>query len=294
MTKELTRRDFFKGTAAGIGVAMLARWDAFGATGVPKSAVAAGTTFAFSTETQAFFDRLLTPPDDTRAGHYDDLINALLTAGVWSRLDGFWVYAATDGGTSLLNLVSPNFRATSNVTAGRPHFTRDKGWIGTGINANIHTGFRPLTSEGHFAQNDACMFCWNLTATPSRQMVMGITDLDPAHSNLHERVCVWPELDGKTSFALNSSASDTVKLQPDSSGFWLVNRAAANAVTLDHNGAQVAATSTPSAAYKGGPFIAPWGAQQVTLCGIGGALTGEQCATLHQACQTYLHAIGAI
>ena len=125
-------------------------------------------------------------------------------------------------------------------------------------------------------------------------MVMGITDLDPAHSNLNERVCVWPEPDGKTSFALNSSACDTVKLQPDSSGFWLVNRAAANAVTLNHNGVQVAAATTPSAAYKGGPFIAPWGAQQVALCGIGAALTGEQCATLHQACQTNLHAIGAL
>ena len=293
-TTQLSRRDFLRLSGAGIGAATLARLGAFGAAGVPGFASSAEPAFAFSTETQAFFDRLLTPPDDTRAGHYDDLVNSLVAAGVWARLDGLWVYAAADGGTSLLNLVSSRYRATANVTAGRPAFAKDKGWTGTGINANIHTGFTPLTSEGHLAQDDACMFCWNLTALSTHQMVMGISDPTPAHSNLNERVCVWPEPDGTTYFALNSAACDTVKLRGDSSGFWLVNRTAAAALTLDHNGSRVAATSTPSAAYKGGPFIAPWGAQQVALCGIGAALTGEQRATLHGACQTYLHAIGAL
>ncbi len=287
MTKELTRRDFLRGTAAGIGAVLLTQGDAFGAPDAPESAGAAGTTLAFSAETQAFFDRLLTPPDDARAGHYDDLINALVAAGVWARLDGFWLYAAADGGTSLANLISSRFRATENVTAGRPAFARDRGWAGTGINANIHTGFIPLTSEGHFAQNDACLFCWSLTAAPLRQMLMGIDGSD--------RTSLCPKWsDGKTYFALNSAASDAVRLDADSSGLWLVNRTAANELTLDHNGSQVAAASTPSAAYKAGPFNAPAGAHQVALCGIGAALTREQRAALHQACQTYLHAIGAL
>jgi hypothetical protein len=54
----------------------------------------------YSAEAQQFFSRI-SNPDGTRKALYATMIDALVTAGVWAKLDAFYMLAAADAAAAL-------------------------------------------------------------------------------------------------------------------------------------------------------------------------------------------------
>lgn len=119
---------------------------------------ASGPTF--SAEAQQFFDRLVTPPSDTRKTQYATLIDALVTAGIWAKLDVFYVFAAADRATALTNLKQSNYGGTEVNTV---TFAADTGYTGNGSSTGITSGYNPAVVNGaeNFKQDDASVFYWS-------------------------------------------------------------------------------------------------------------------------------------
>src|SRR5262245_928924 len=117
-------------------------------------------TVSYSTEAAAFFARLATQPTTTRKNQYAALIDALVSAGVWSLLDALYLYAAYDEATALTNLKSSSFGGTNTNSVS---YTADQGYTGAS-SKYIDLGYNPTTAGGNFAQNSACRGGWSLTS----------------------------------------------------------------------------------------------------------------------------------
>jgi hypothetical protein len=242
----------------------------------------------YSTEAKQFFDRLFTPPTQTRANLYATYIDTLKVSGIWTKLDVLVLYAARDTATALTNLISGTFQPYIYVKAIPPTFTADVGFTGTGVNGNVKLGFNPFSDVGNYTQNSACMFCWGFTTAQITAVIMGVSG--------NGKVELWPLYrDTHTYWALNTNGSkETSRLGVNSSGFWLVNRSASNAEQLYRNGALVATGPTASTTPENGLIACPIGGYQVGMAGCGAKLTAGEVNTLYNATQTYLHAVGTI
>lgn len=62
----------------------------------------------YEAEADALFARMSVDPGATRKGHINTLIASLKSAGAWSRMTGFYMYAAHDKQTAYLNWVAAN------------------------------------------------------------------------------------------------------------------------------------------------------------------------------------------
>jgi hypothetical protein len=119
----------------------------------------------FSDEAQALFSRFADEPDTDRKVLMNDLIVALKTAGVWAKLDAFYVLAAADAQSSLLNWVSASYNLT---TVNAPTFVADQGYTGNGTTSYLDTGFNPTTAPSpKFTQNSAHLGLWSRTNLPN-------------------------------------------------------------------------------------------------------------------------------
>lgn len=247
----------------------------------------------FSAEVQQFFDRLITLPTAPRQALYADLIDALVAAGVWSKLDALWVYAAADQATALTNLKSSSFAATLVTSGGTPTFTTDVGYTGGGINICVSSGFNPSTAGGNYARNDALVACWNKSPGDSATQLFRFAGTDnglilfPFYDN--------PDPTHSTDYRINDN-SDTFgdNLVADASGFWLAQRTGANATALYRNDTSVLTGNVASQALVNDTILFLSGPWQGTAAAVGASLNSSQRTAFYNALQTYLTGVGAI
>lgn len=118
--------------------------------------------YAFvNSETYALVARFTTPPTLARKAQIDTLIGSLKTAGVWSKLDAFYMLAAADAQSSLLNWVSTSYNLTA---VNSPAFVADQGYTGDGSTSYLDTGFNPTTATSpKFTQDSGALSLWSRT-----------------------------------------------------------------------------------------------------------------------------------
>jgi hypothetical protein len=88
------------------------------------------------------------------------LICGLVTDGVWSTFDAFYIMATDTAAHAQLNAVSSSFSLT---TSGSPTFTANQGFTGN-VGADLFdTGFNASTAGGNYQQNNCSAFAWSLT-----------------------------------------------------------------------------------------------------------------------------------
>jgi hypothetical protein len=88
----------------------------------------------YEPETAALFARMTVRPDNTRRHAIDTLVSSLKTNGLWSKLDGLYLFAAHTSQAGLLNWC----RTEANFTAiNSPVFTADVGFTGDGVGASL-------------------------------------------------------------------------------------------------------------------------------------------------------------
>lgn len=124
----------------------------------------------YEPEALALFARMAIQPGAARKGQINALIAGLKQAGVWSRLDAFYMLAAHDAQAARLNWVADAYNLTA---VNNPAFEVDRGYTGNGFNAYLDTGFNPVTAGGKFALNDAHMGVWCLTDAAEDRNDMG-------------------------------------------------------------------------------------------------------------------------
>lgn len=124
------------------------------------------TPSVFDTDYQAVLDRSTalgyTAPSAAQQTLQNTLVEDLKTAGVWDKLDVFYVFA-TDGDSDFatLNWKAPSSHQVTKVNS--PTFTADGGFTGNGSSSYLNTNYNPETSGTNYTLNDASISVWSNT-----------------------------------------------------------------------------------------------------------------------------------
>ena len=134
----------------------------------------------FVTEYQTLYDSLTTKPSAAIADAQDTMVRAFIDAGVWAKLDLFYLFAQTVNSASeaLKNWVSPG---TFDATAvNSPAFDALEGFTSNGSTSYINLNYRPVTDATNYAQNSACGGVYIRTNVAEDMFDFGVFDDIPS------------------------------------------------------------------------------------------------------------------
>ena len=232
-------------------------------------------------------------------------VTALKTAGVWTKLDRYWLLAGENQASAFVDLVN-----RQNLTGtGTPVFTANNGYV-TSAGNNLSTNFTPSTAGGHYTLNSA--------------MFGGFTNTThTGGANQYAYGCA----DGAftTMSALNTDAGSTYTAARINSvggnigdqktgtarGCWTVTRTTGDAVALYYNGSSA---SYPNGGNTGTQAVGPsmpdvpfviggmnfggtpqfYSGDQVSSFYVGGYLTPTETLALYNAEVALLTTIGVL
>jgi hypothetical protein len=247
----------------------------------------AGGGASLSAEAASFFARLATQPSAARKTQYDTLIKALVAAGVWTKLDVLYVFAAVDQATALTNLVQATYGGTA---AGSPTFTVDQGFTGASTKY-IDSGFNPTTAVSpKYVQDNASIFAWGNLVTASSGPLAGV--VSGTSIQLYGR-----NTDDKNYYLINSGTLGPVN--SDGSGFWTGVRTASNAIQSYRNGVSVATATTASVTVVNSTITfmrnnATYYPALEYCGGFGQSLSSGNALALYNALHTYMQAVAGL
>lgn len=131
----------------------------------------------YGAEATALFARMTVQPSDARKALIDGLISDLKSAGVWSKLDAFYMFAGHSEAESLLNWIENDNDAT---LVNSPTFTVDRGFTGNGSSSYINTNFAPSADATNYSQDDCAFGVYlRLDQAGADKCAMGIFDNTP-------------------------------------------------------------------------------------------------------------------
>lgn len=190
-------------------------------------------------ETTALIGAMSVAPDTAHASAIDGLVVALKSAGIWSKLDGLWVFAAHHEQASRLNWINPGGTAATAVNS--PTFTADAGWKGDGSTSYLNTGW--IASAGvNFAQNSASWGTW-ISAGVGNDTATGTVIIMGANNHRLEPRYTGDTVRGR----LNSAGSTTFGSGVTTrAGLTAFSRTASNLTTAYRNGASIGTTALAS------------------------------------------------
>lgn len=245
----------------------------------------------YEAEAVTLFAAMSSQPDSTRKALINTLIAALKTAGIWTKLDLFYMLAAHDTQAKNLNWKSPGTYTLSNVGSG-PAFVADRGATGSSSNA-LATGWTPSTNGVNFTLNDASIWVWVLTNVAATVRAVGNDTGNQCH--------VLPRSAADALRAALSTSSSTTGVASTTTSVGLTGASRASSGTVKHwkNGSQ--AGSDESSTSIALPTIEQWvcGSNsggfytgQVAFAAWGAALTGLE-ASFYNALLAYMQGVGA-
>lgn len=236
--------------------------------------------------------------DATHTNAYTDLINGLVTDGIWSKLDALYIYATQDQTTALLNLVSSSYNAAKH---GTPTFTADRGFTGTDSSSTIYldSGFNPSTATSpKYTQNSGHMSAWNVNNAWAAYGAIGVIDFGSGHNSI---VVPQDSGSGYGRLSINSAGvADNITIS-NASGHFIANRSGSNARQGYRNGSSSYTGSDGSIApmnfnifmlgYNSNGTPAGSGYQQA-MNSIGASLSSTDATNFYNRLRTYMTAVG--
>lgn len=239
----------------------------------------------FTTEYQAVYDSFTTPPSSSIATAQNTLVAALKTAGVWSKMDLFFVFAQSTngGGEALKNWVNPGTYDASLVAD--PPFTALEGFTGDGSTHRITTGYRPSAEYTNFLQDSASMGAYSRSASGAGCLMGNDTTTE-----------IFP-LNGGSQFIYAINGPAVIQTVADAYGLLVVSRVdSANVYGYKH-GTQYSGASiseAPDSNYMTGlsRALSQWGAFQISFMFVGGGLTQANVTALTNAFEAYMDSNG--
>jgi hypothetical protein len=250
-----------------------------------------GSSPVVCTQAQGFFARA-SGLDSIHKRAYNDLICGLVNAGIWSKLDVLYIFAAPDSTTALLNLVNSSFTATAQ---GSPTFTADRGYAVSATDNYVSSNYNFSTNGTNYTQDSASMGGWSAAA--------GST--------------FWPAWDTNTGFGGNTNIitfdagdigftiNDTFQLSvgndADGSGMFVAVRPNSSTAIVYRNGVSFGSVSQTSVALENG--VLETGGDTTNALNhfsgtiramfAGGSLSPTDVSTFYGLMSTYMRAVGA-
>lgn len=215
-----------------------------------------------------------TKPSAAQQIKQNKLLVDLKTAGVWSKLDTFAIFA-TDGNSDFALI---DWKRLTQYTAyNSPTFSTNGGFTGNGTSSYIDTNFNPTVGTNNYLLNDAGRFYWvdNRTGVQWEGVSSGgINDSRNATSNLHR---------------INSSVFNaSVVFNVDE--FHAINRTSSTNVEVFTNTTQFSRTATSTSIFNSNQFILRGGGtyngSRFRMYAMGGNLVAEN-TDFYNALNTY-------
>ncbi len=236
-------------------------------------------------------DRLATQPSAPQRARYDKLFRALVTAGVYSKLDALYVTKAEHSATALTNLIQASYGGTL-AGAANPTFTADLGFTGTAT-GYIDTGFNPTTAVSpKFTRNNACIFAWSMSQQTSLTGAIFGALSGGAWNYIYPRITA-----GTADMRLNGLGTG-LEENRDGTGFRLGSRVAASgagAYTSYFNGSTVGTETSASSAPQNANFCLLRNASDffnggiVAATGFGQGLNSTEQGALFNALNEFMY-----
>ena len=247
----------------------------------------------FSAEAQQFFDRV-SDPGATRKAHYATMIDALVAAGVWAKLDVFYVFAAADAATALTNLKSSSYGATA---VNSPGFTADRGYVSDGSTSYINTNYNPATAGGNYTLDDAHVSGWNCTSDTADALAQLL-----GSSTVADEIGIIPKFSGNVFVRANDGSTGIANANRQ--GHYIGSRTNSTTLEAYKNGVSIGepgsdtSTSIPSRnvfalARNGGGTPDRLNTDETASISLGGGLSDAQALAFYGALNTYMVAVGA-
>jgi hypothetical protein len=169
---------------------------------------------------------------------YTNMINGLVSDGVWSKLDVLYVFATADTITAKLNLIQNAYNATA--PSGDPTFTAGAGYQNP-TTKYLDSGFNASTAAvPKYVQNSACMFNWNALILGDDGANIGL--VSGGNNDFVNR-----NTSGQLSIRINATAAITIA-NVDASGLILTNRTTSSNVDVYQNSAVLSAGNSSTSA----------------------------------------------
>lgn len=252
--------------------------------GVDAGTLATGVEYVFANaEASALVARFTTPPSAARESQIDNLVGSLKTAGVWTKLDAFYVLAAHDAQAAQRNWIADAFNLTPQNS---PAFTVDAGYAGNGTTSYLATGALS-NALSSYQQNSASIGVWCSTEVNTN---FGIGTAAGAISR------VQPRAGGNAGGRITSNAGGAAAPVASSIGLTAMDRSAAGALKALRNGVQLITGTAASQAPAADEFYLlrdnlVYGAFGISAAFIGGHLTDAEHLATYNALNTYLSAV---
>lgn len=254
------------------------------------------TVHVFDTDAEALFARFTVQPTQARKLLIDDLIIDLKAAGIWTKLEAFYVMAAHDS-----QAAQRNWKADANnlTLVASPTFTADQGYTGNGTTSHLSTGL-VLSTASLYLLNDAHLAVWSRT---NSQEGASLSIGARTASTSNQATMLLRNASDLGHSRMNQNVNPTGGAVADSRGFFIGSRQASNSNIFYRNGVQVNATADVStgkpalAAYIGavntGGTASAFSARQHSVASIGAGLSAAETLAFYNAVNTYMTAIGA-
>lgn len=229
-------------------------------------------------------------PTGTALSSGDTLVRDLKSAGVWDKLDLFYVFATNgDSDFATLNWKTPaSFQATK-VNA--PTFTSLEGFTGDGATSYLNTNWNPTDNGLNYVQNSASFGFY------ARQICSA------SDARIGSRVAFNNKMSydfGTVSFQINQNTQDSFAGN-NSSGLRHINRSGSASAQRYINGSINGTTSTLSSspnnfdfyllAINSGGSALLFSNNQLSIAFAGADLSAEA-SDFFTAIETYMDAIG--
>lgn len=256
---------------------------------------------AFDADYQAVLDRGTTLgyslPTGTALTAGEQLVKDLKDAGIWNKLDLFYVFATNgDSDFATLNWKTPaSFQATK---VNSPTFTSLEGFTGDGATSYLNTNYNPRTSGVNYQQDSASYGYYCRTNNIGLYAGMGGRTASLTNRSFD---IVGVSVPNSSQFDINNSSGTTQGTISDSSGFFHANRSGSGTSALYRNG-NLAITGvrtsdgTPNLPLfvlasndAGSPSL--FSNRQLSIAFAGASLLSER-VDFFNAIETYMDAIG--
>lgn len=246
----------------------------------------------YDADAEAVFAAFTTPPSDTRKGHINDLVVALKTAGIWTKIDVLYLYAAADAQAALVNWKNPG--TYDGTATNAPSFTTDRGFTGNkGGGAHIDSNFNAATaSTPQYVRNSAFIASRSLTNTiSSPDALWGVS------SDFGFLMGLFEGSNFRVRFNATGTQIDTAP--SGGAGLWAASRGGASDTRVYKNGSQINSGTTDSVNVFNGTIRnlrvnTLYGAMQVASFALGSNLSGTEQADFYDAELAYMQAVGAV
>jgi len=182
---------------------------------------------SLSSQYKTIYSSFTTKPSKAIAQAQDVMVRALVSEGIWAKLDWMAVFAVPYADNSLINWVSPGTR-NPTLSASAPTFAANQGYTG-GASKYIDSGYIPATHANHLSQNSACVGGYFRTGNKGAYHHFGVIG---ANDNRLDLLPYYT--DNKMYWFANDATGGNIA-NTSADGFWALSRTGASTVDAYRN-----------------------------------------------------------